>query len=148
MIQIHEICNTHLHPTVLAQLIMVANMADMGAEVTVCVMAPKVTDAPARETPQDYLPLPGVSPQCQIGPLSVHRYVDNTENRRLDRVGGVYFKIRSVTRANGLRPYGWTNLRPEQITGFMLLGMRIPSEEELATRALGEAAQQPQQQNV
>ena len=67
------------------------------------------------------------------------------ENRRLGRVGEVYIKIRSITRGNGLRPYGFTNLRLSQITGFMVTGIVTPSEETLATRALAQAAAQAPQ---
>ena len=42
---------------------------------------------------------------------------------------------------NGLRPFGFTNLRPEQITGFMVTGIVTPKvEPEMATKALAEAA--------
>ena len=144
MIGTHEIVNRNLHPMMQAQMLLAANTAEAGAEVTVCVTAPKVTDTPPRigtaSGGQDFLSLPGVGPETHIGPMTVHRYVDNPENRRKERVGGVYFKVRSVTRANGLRPFGWVNLRPEQITGFMVLGVITPSEEEMATRRLAEAA--------
>lgn len=145
MIATHELNFHHsLHPMVRCAVLMAANMAVQGAEVTVCLTAPKVTDTPARKSPQEFLTLPGVAPDCQIGPMTVHRYVDNSENRRLGRVGRPYFKVRSITRANGLDPYGWTNVRPEQITGFMVLGVVTPTEEQMATRALAEAAQTPQ----
>jgi hypothetical protein len=147
MIFTHEIVNRNLHPMMQCAMLMAANMAEQGAEVTVCLTAPKVTEtAPRVGNGQDYMSLPGVSPETQIGPMSVHRYVDNPDNRRKGRVGQVYFKVRSITRANGLRPYGWTNLRPSQITGFMVLGVVTPEPtEELATRALGEAATQAPQ---
>lgn len=145
MIYTHELDTPNLHPMVACQFLLALNMAEQGAEVTVCLTAPKVTDTAPRQSPQDYLTLPGIAPGTQIGPMTVHRYVDNSENRRLGRVGAVYVKIRSITRANGLRPYGWTNLRPSQITGFMVLGVQTPTEEQLATRALGEAAAQTPQ---
>jgi len=134
-----------LHPMVQCQLLMAMNMAEAGAEVTVCLTAPKMTDAEPRQSPQDYLTLPGIAPDAQIGPVSVHRYVDNRENQRLDRVGAIYLKVRSITRANGLNPYGWTNVRLEQITGFMVLGVVTPTEEQMAMRALAQAAAQTPQ---
>ena len=142
MIGTHELTLSRaLHPTMQCAFLMALNMIEQGAEVTVCLTAPKATDTPPRiGGGQDYLSLPGVSPDCQIGPMSLHRYVDNPDNRRKERVDQIYVKIRSITRANGLLPHGWTNVRMEQITGFMVLGVRTPSEEELATRALGEAA--------
>lgn len=142
MIGTHEIVNRNLHPMMLCQMLMAANMAEAGAEVTVHLTAPKVTDtAPRVGNGQDYVSLPGLSAETQIGPMTVHRYVDNAKNRREERVGAVYFKVRSVTRANGLQPFGWVNLRPSQITGFAVLGIVTPSEEEMATRRLAEAAQ-------
>jgi hypothetical protein len=141
MIGTHEIVNRNLHPIQACSLLMAANMAEAGAEVTVCMTVPKVTDAAPRQgNGVDFLSLPGIAPDAQIGPMTVHRYVDNAKNRREERVGQVYFKVRSITRANGLRPFGWTNVRPEQITGFMLLGIVTPTEEQMATRALAEAA--------
>lgn len=148
MIGLHEIVNRNLHPMMQAQMLMAALSAEAGAEVTVYLTAPKVTDAPPRigtaSGGQDYLTIPGLTTETHIGPVTVHRYVDNAQNRREERVGRVYFKVRSVTRANGLLPFGWVNLRPEQITGFTVLGIVTPSEEELAMRALAEAAQAPQ----
>ena len=135
--------DSQLHPLVQLALFNAAVAAEAGHTVTVCLTAPKVTDtAPRIGGGQDYMSLPGVSPETQIGTLSVHRYVDNAGNRKLDRVDGLYFKVKSITRANGLRPYGFANLRPSQLTGFMVLGIETHEEQEqLATAALAEAAQ-------
>jgi len=143
MIHATEIVNRNLHPMQQAQLLMALNMVEQGASITVCLTAPKVTDTPPRiGDGKDYVSLPGISPETQIGTLSVHRYVDNRENQKLERVGAVYFKVKSITRANGLRPYGFANLRPSQLTGFMVLGIETHEEQEqLATAALAEAAQ-------
>lgn len=142
MIFTHELAIGELHPMMQAQLLMAATMVEQGHKVTVCLTAPKVTDAPPRIGGKDYMTLPGVSSDCQIGPLEVHRYVDNRDNQKLDRVGHVYFKVRSITRANGLRPFGWAGVRPSQITGFMILGIETPEpESESAMTALAQAAQ-------
>jgi len=133
--------DSQLHPLVQLALFNAAVAAEAGHTVTVCLTAPKVTDtAPRIGGGQDYMSLPGVSPETQIGTLSVHRYVDNAGNRKLDRVDGLYFKVKSITRANGFRPYGWASIRPSQITGFMQLGVESP-EPEMATAALAQAAQ-------
>jgi hypothetical protein len=147
MIYENELVNDNLHPMMQAQLLMAANMAELGSTVTVCLTAPKVTDGKPRIAGKDYMGLPGVAPGTQIGPLEVHRYVDNPGNRKLDRVNGVYFKVRSVTRANGKQPFGWTAVRPHDITGFMILGVETGDSQdaELATRSLAEAASQAAQ---
>jgi len=135
--------SSQLHPIMQMAIFNAAVAAEQGHEVWVCLTAPKVTDTPPRQgNGQDYLTLPGVSSATQIGTLSVHRYVDNAENRRLDRVDDLYFKVKSITRANGMRPYGWTNVRPSQITGFMQLGVVSPRPEtEMPTRALAESVE-------
>jgi len=139
VIRIQEIKNT-LHPLMQAQLLMAVNMTDQGHKVTVCLTAPKVGPGKPRiGGGHNYITLPGVSSDCQIGPLEVHRYVDNRDNQKRDRVGGIYLKVRSITRANGLLPFGWTGVKPIEITGFAILGIETP-EPKLATQALAEAA--------
>ena len=148
MIGTHELnFNKTLHPMMRSQMAQAANLAQVVPPrkgsmegVWVQVNAPKVTDTPARQSPRDFVALPGFAPDAHFGILSVERYVDNPDNRRKDRVGEVYFKIRDFTRGNGMDPYGFTNLRPEQITGFVIRAFVTPSEEVMATRALAEAA--------
>jgi len=149
MIHNHEISNRNLHPMMQAQLLMAVNLAEqigpLPADslngVWVRVTAPKVTDTPARKEGVDFLP--GFAPGLHFGLMTVNRYVDNPDNRRKDRVNAVYFKIKDFARGNGLKPYGWTNLRPSQLTGFVVTGVMIPEvEAEMATKALAEAASQ------
>jgi hypothetical protein len=151
MIYTHEIVNRNLSPMALGQLFMALNLAEQGATVTVYLTAPKVTETKPRiGGGVDFVSIPGLAPDAQIGTLTVHRYVDNPANRREDRVNAVYFKVKSITRANGFRDHGFTNLRPSQITSFTVLGLdtykaerQAEAEiEEMATKALAEAASQ------
>lgn len=143
MIYPHELTNKHLSPVMQAQVLMAASMVEQGHKVTVCLTAPKQGISTPRVSGKDYVGLPGVSSDCQIGPLEVHRYVDNRENQKLDRVNLVHFKVRSITRANGMRPFGWTGVRPSDITGFEILGIESPDP--MATEALAQAAAQTPQ---
>jgi hypothetical protein len=142
MIYKHELkAAKGLHPLMRAQLLLAAISIEAGAIVHVHATAPKVTDTPARVGGgQDFLTIPGISPDAQIGPMTLHRYVDNADNRRQDRVNEIYLKIRSITRANGFDPFGFTNLRLSQLTGFVVVGVETP-EPEMATAALAQAAQ-------
>jgi len=98
---------------------------EAGATVTVALRARKATDTTPRIAGSDYVDV-GLPRDLHIGQLSVHRYVDSAENRRKDRVGRIYLKIRSVLRADGLTPYGWVNVRIEEITSFSILGVEEP----------------------
>lgn len=137
MIYPHEVANKDLPPFVQAQVLMAATMVEQGHAVQVCLTAPKKGDTPPRVGGRDYIALPGVSSDCQMGPLEIHRYVDNRDNQKLDRVNAVYFKVRSITRANGFRPFGWAGVRPADITGFVILGIESPDP--MATEALAQA---------
>jgi hypothetical protein len=147
MIYTHEISNPTLCPMALGQLFMALNLAEAGASVTVYLTAPKVTDTKPRiGGGVDFLTIPGMSPDAQMGPLTVHRYVDNRENQKLDRVNAVYFKVKSITRANGFRDHGYANLRPSQITSFQVMGFDTyraekAAEAEMAILALAQAAE-------
>lgn len=145
MIYVHELINRNLNPMEQCALFMALNTAAEGASVTVYLTAPKVTNTAPRIADVNYVAIPGLDPSAQIGTLSVKRYVDNADNRRQERVNEVYFKIKSVTRADGFRDHGWANLRPSQITSFKILGVntaRVETEAaEMATVALAKAAQ-------
>jgi hypothetical protein len=138
MIYPHEITNKHMSPFMRGQLLMAAQSVESGHTLWVHLTAPKQGDTNPRVSGKDYVGLPGISPDTQIGPMAVHRYVDNRDNQKLDRVNLVYFKVRSITRANGLQPFGWTGVRPADITGFKILGIESPDP--MATEALGQAA--------
>ena len=125
MIQQHEINTPHLDPMSKAALVTAANAVAEGmAEVTVSMTYTKQTKTRARMAGEDYVAMPGVSYEAQTGTLMVHRRVDNKANRRKGVVGQVYFKIKSTTRADGEQAFGYTNVRPEGITAFVVLGVQ------------------------
>ena len=90
---------------------------------TVSVTYRKQTKTKARKAGEDYVAMPGVSMEAQTGTLSVLRRVDNKANRRKGVVGEIYMKIKSVTRADGVESFGWTNVRPSGLTAFVILGL-------------------------
>jgi hypothetical protein len=143
MILTHELDAVRIHPTLKALLFMAANLVEQGATVTVSLSAPKVTDAPARRPDVDFVPASESLPRdLHVGALEVHRYVDNPKNRREDRVGHLFFKVRDVLRADGFRPFGWVSVRPADITSFKVLGFYTPKPEaEMTTVALAPAAE-------
>lgn len=125
MIQSTELHTPHLNLVAHAALLTAANATEMGfAEVTVAMTYRKQTDTKPRIAGEDYVSMPGVVNEAQTGILVVERYVDNKQNRKLQRVGRVYFRVRSVTRADGATPAGYTHMRPEGLTAFAILGTR------------------------
>jgi hypothetical protein len=132
MIQPNELHTPNLTPVARAALVTAANAVEMGlAEVTVAMTYRKQTKTRPRVAGEDYVAMPGVSCEAQAGTLMVERFVDNPANRKAQRAGKVYFKIRSTTRADGSEPIGFTNIRPEGITAFAVLGTRpLPRKQE------------------
>ena len=143
MIYANEITqNSQLHPQMQMVLFNVAVAAEQGHQVSVhLVMSEKETDTPARQPGQDFVQIPSLPSGTHIGTIYVDRYVDNAKNRKLERVGTLYFRMKSITRANGFKPYGWVSIRVHQIVSIVQLGVESPTEEQMATRALAEAAQ-------
>lgn len=130
MIQQHEVKTPNLDTMGRFALLSAANAAAAGAaEVTVSVTYDKQTDTKPRIAGEDYVEMPGVGSEVQTGTLMVRRRVDNPFNRRKGVAGQVYFKIKSVTRANGEEAFGYTNVRPEGLTGFVILGIRALNAE-------------------
>jgi hypothetical protein len=130
MIQQNDISTPALDQASKDALVTAANTVLEGlAEVTVSMTYRKQTNTRARIAGEDYVAMPGVSMEAQTGTLIVHRRVDNPANRRKGVVGEVYFKIKSVTRADGVEAFGYTNVRPEGITGFVVLGMKAITPE-------------------
>lgn len=129
LVQPHEIKNPHLSPMQAAALLMAMNSAllDTG-DVYVSLTYPKQTETKPRVAGKDYPVMPGVSPDAQMGKLSVHRRVDNKRNRKLGVVGEVYCKVASYTRGDGQKPVGFTNVRPNDVTGFAVTGF-VPRED-------------------
>lgn len=130
MIQQHELNTPHLNAATKAALLTAANVVEQGAaEVTVSMTYRKQTRTRARIAGEDYVAMPGVSYEAQTGLLTVHRKVDNAANRRNGTVGEVYLKIKSNTRADGEQAFGFTNVRPEGITAFVVLGVKAITPE-------------------
>jgi len=125
MINQNELNTPHLDAASAAALLTAANAAaERLAEVTVSLTYRKQTDTPARIAGEDYVAIPGISFEAQTGTLSAHRKANNPANRRKDVVGEVYLKIKSITRANGVESFGYTNVWPEGITAFTVLGIK------------------------
>lgn len=124
MITQYEIKTPNLDQATKAVLLTALNTVAEGlATVTVSMTYRKQTKTKARLAGEDYVGMPGVSFEAQTGTLSVHKRVNNPANRRKGVVGEVYLKIKSVTRADGVDSFGFTNVRPEGITAFVVLGV-------------------------
>jgi hypothetical protein len=137
-IQSGELSTPSLPPVVAAALFTAANATiSCGKVAHVSMTYSKQTKTKARIAGEDYVGMPGVSFETQIGTLSVYRRVDNKVNRRKGVAGLVYFKVKTTTRGDGVQPYGYANIRPEGITGFALFGLtdapvRVPAEKQEA----------------
>ena len=126
MIKQNELNTTNLNRVQAAELLTAVNSVDEGlAVITVSMTYRKQTKTRARIAGEDYVGMPGVSYESQTGTLSVHRKVNNKANQRKGVVGEVYLKIKSVTRADGVESFGWTNVRPEGITACVILGTKL-----------------------
>jgi hypothetical protein len=138
-----ELSTPSLSQTDADALLSVVNaVAQQVAHATVSLTYKKQTKTKPRLAGEHYVQMPGVSMESQTGTLSVHKRVDNKANRRKGVVGQVYLKIKSVTRADGVEAFGWTNVRPEGITGFAILGMQerdLEAEERERAKAKAEA---------
>lgn len=120
------ITTPHLDAAQNAVLMTAINTVDDNlAILTVSMTYRKQTKTKPRIASEDYVAMPGVSFEAQTGTLSVHRKVNNPANRRKGVVGQIYLKVKSVTRANGVESFGWTNVRPEGITAFVVLGTKL-----------------------
>lgn len=130
MIQHNELNTPYLDAATKAALVTAANAVEQGvAEVTVSMTYRKQTRTRPRIAGEDYVAMPGVSYEAQTGLLTAHRKVNNPANRRAGVVGEVYFKIKSNTRADGEQAFGFTNVRPEGITAFVVLGVKAVTPE-------------------
>jgi hypothetical protein len=125
MIQIHELNTPNLTPVAKAALVTAINTVEQGlAEVTVSLTYSKQTDTRPRIAGEDYVAMPGVTQEAQTGRLTVARYTDNRQNRKLGRVGKVWLQVKSTTRSDGVEGFGYTRMRPSGITGFVVLGVK------------------------
>ncbi len=124
-IQTNEIQNPHLNAIQVAALVLAMNNAlNDEKEVHVSLTYPKQTDSKPSRPGVDFVALPGVSPFAQIGTLTVDRYVDNSANRKLGRVGKPYMRVNSITRGDGINPARPRAVRPNAITAFVCTGVR------------------------
>jgi len=132
-INFNDVKTPHLQPRARAQFLMAA-LATLsgGARVTVAITYDNQTNSKRRVAEQDFVSIPGVDPHVQIGTLSANRRVDNKVNQKAGTVGQLYVTVKSVTRGNGVRPYGFTTLLPEGIKEFSVLGfeqvIEVPAE--------------------
>ena len=109
------------HASLLTTLIAV----EAGAGVaTVHMTYRKQTKSKPRIAGEDYVAMPGITPEVQNGQItSVFRLKDNAANRRKGTVGAVRFRLASMSRADGLKPTGFTTIIPSGITSFVLIGL-------------------------
>ena len=122
-IDFNSVKTPNLSPRARAQFLMaVLNTLSGGVVVTVAITYDNQTDGKRRIAGEDFQAIPGVDPRVQLGTLSAHFRVDNQVNQRAGTVGELYVKVCSLTRGNGVRPYGYTALRPEGIEEFNVLG--------------------------
>lgn len=138
-VQANELSCPDLPPQQFAALLTTLNAVEMGAGVaTVHMTYRKQTKAKPRIAGEDYVAMPGITPEVQNGQItSVFRLKDNAKNRREGTVGAVRFRLASMSRADGISPTGFTTVIPSGITSFALIGFQ-PSPAALR-------AQQPQQ---
>ena len=128
-VRLAEIQNPHLNAIQTVALVLAMNTAIRDEiAVHVSLTYPKQTDSKPSIAGVDYVKLPGVSPYAQIGTLTVDRYVDNRENRKLERVRKPYIRVNSVTRGDGLNPRRPRSIRPNGITEFAVTGL-LPKAE-------------------
>ena len=138
-----ELNAPNLSPAEQQALLTTANAVGMGlGYATVSATYRKQTKTKARIAGEDYVAMPGVTMESQTGTMTVWRRVDNKANRRKGVVGQVYFKIKSVTRADGVESFGYTNVRPEGLTAFVVLGFK---ERDLEAEAAAKAEDEKRQ---
>ena len=138
-IQPNEIKTPNLNLFERQALLMSLAVIQGGGAVWASVTYDCQTENERRIAGEDFVAMPGVSLDAQLGRLRVERRVDNAENRRLGVVGVPYLKIESYTRGNGVDPTGYTNMRPEGLTAFAITGFRTGQ---------AQTAQTPQQTGV
>ena len=123
-IQINELNTTNLPQQQKAVLLTTLNAVEAGTGVaTVHMTYRKQTKSKPRIAGEDYVAMPGITPEVQIGQItSVFRLKDNAKNRREGKVGAVRFRLASMSRADGITPTGFTTVIPSGITSFAMTG--------------------------
>ena len=143
-IQINELHCPHLPQPQLSQLFTTLVAVEAGAGVaTVHMTYNKQTKSKPRIAGEDYVAMPGMTPEVQIGQItSVFRLKDNAKNRREGKVGAVRFRLASLSRADGVTPTGFTTVIPSGIKSFALTGFQ-PSPQALQAQPQQGQAQTP-----
>lgn len=136
MIYMHELNTPNLSFDQQAKLAALLSMVSGGyAKIQLSLTYTKQTETKRRIAGQHYQALPGVSFESQIGEVTVHRHVDNPENRRKQRVGRVYLRVKSITRMpiNGqMGEVGYTNIRPEGIMAYAVTAYALTQPQQQA----------------
>lgn len=123
-IQINELDTPSLPAQQKAVLLTTLNAVEAGTGVaTVHMTYRKQTNSKPRIAGEDYVAMPGITPEVQIGQItSVFRLKDNAKNRREGKVGAVRFRLASMSRADGVTPTGFTTVIPSGIRSFAMTG--------------------------
>jgi len=116
-VQFSEIRNDRLTLQERQMLVLSLNtvLAGMG-EVTVGFTYDKQTNTPPRIAGEDYVALPGVDCKVQLGQI-VKVFRTQTE-------GALRFTIKSLSRADGHSPTGFTTIIPKGLRSFAITGFR------------------------
>ncbi len=125
-IQANELQTPDLPPQQKAVLLTTLIAVEAGAGVaTVHMTYRKQTKSKPRIAGEDYVSMPGISPEVQMGQItSVFRLKDNAKNRREGKVGALRFRLASVSRADGITPTGFTTVIPSGIRSFAMTGFQ------------------------
>ena len=68
---------------------------------------------------EDFVPLPDTEDNFHMGQIiAVHR----------SKRGNIYFRLKDLTRGDGIDPWTWTSIRPDRITYFQHRGAFASSE--------------------
>lgn len=68
---------------------------------------------------EDYVSLPNAEDNFHMGQI-----VQVARSKR----GNIYFKLKDLTRGDGIEPWSWTSIRPDRITFFQYRGSFASSE--------------------
>jgi hypothetical protein len=125
-VQDNELHTPKLPPQQKGVLLTTLNAVEAGTGLaTVHMTYRKQTKSKPRLAGEDYVAMPGITPEVQIGQItSVFRLKDNPKNRKAGTVGHVRFRLASMSRADGVNPTGFTTVIPAGITSFALTGFQ------------------------
>jgi hypothetical protein len=110
-----ELITPHLGGLEHAALLLALNSVILNTgSVHVSLTYEKQTNTRPRVAGEDYVAMPGVSPATFIGQILLVG--------RNKKSGSLYFYVPSLTRADGSSPRGPTNLKPEGVRSFVVMG--------------------------